>query len=378
MRILVAHMVGAQRTGGMSRLMGRAHDVLAEAGHEVDYLTADDVPPALAGRLARFAFPVLVRRAVVAGARRGRPYDVVNVHEPHGAAIAAVRRSLPDTAVVVMTHGVERRGWEIALAHPPSRPSAKTRLVYPLTSLWMSSLALRRADHVICLNRQDRDFLNRRVGLDSAHVTPVTPGADPIFGHAAATRAYNRARRLLFAGTWLPRKGVTELARAFDSLVERGLDLELQVIGAGVAPDDVRRTFSARSASRVSVLGGGDDARMAAALAAADLFVLPSLFEGTPLTLIEAMWSGLPIVTTRTAGMQDVVQHDETGLLVPPADPAALTEAVARLAGDQSLRRTLGTAAHRVASTRYTWENTAATLQQAYEQARRRHDASAR
>jgi glycosyltransferase involved in cell wall biosynthesis len=378
MRILVAHMVGSQRTGGMSRLMGRAHDELAATGHEVDYLTADDVAPALAGRRARFAFPVLVRRAAIGAARRGRPYDIVNVHEPHGAAIAAVRRGLRETAVVVMTHGVEQRGWEIALAHAPSRPSAKTRIVYPATSLWMSSVALRRADHVICLNTQDRDFLHRRFGIDPARVTPLTPGADPIFGEAAAARSYSGARRLLFAGTWLPRKGVVELARAFDLLVGRGLDLELDVIGAGIPAEDVKRTFSALSAPRVHVPGSGDDRWMAGAMAAADLFVLPSLFEGTPLTLIEAMWSGLPIVTTRTAGMQDVVHDEETGLLVPPADAPALADAIARLAADRSLRRSLGTAAHRVASTSYTWKHAAATFHHAYERARLRHDASAR
>jgi glycosyltransferase involved in cell wall biosynthesis len=378
MRILVAHMVGRQRTGGMSRLMGRAHDVLADAGHHVDYLTSEDVPPALRGRLARLAFPLLVRRAAVDAARRGKPYDVVTVHEPHGAAIAGNRRGLRHTAVVVMTHGVERRGWEIALAHPPSRPSMKTRLVYPSTSLWMSAFALRRADHVVCLNEQDRGFLGRRFGIDPARVTAVTPGADPIFGHAAATRSYGSARRLLFAGTWLPRKGATELARAFELLVERGHDVELAVLGAGVPDGEVLRAFGPRSASRVRILGSGDDALMASALAGADVFVLPSLFEGTPLTLIEAMWSGLPIVTTRTAGMQDVVRHEETGLLVPPGDDAALAGALARLVTDGPLRRALGTAAHRVAGTSYTWANTAAAFHRAYEQARLRHDASTR
>jgi glycosyltransferase involved in cell wall biosynthesis len=362
----------------MSRLMGLAHDVLAEAGHHVDYLTAEDLPQAAAGRMGRFAFPLLVRRAAAAAARNGRPYDIVNVHEPHGAAIASVRRGLRHTAVVVMTHGVERRGWEVALAHPPSRPSVKSRVVYPATSLWMSRLALQRADHVICLNTQDRDFLGRRFGIDPARVTPVTPGADPVFAEAAATRSYRRARRLLFAGTWLPRKGVVELARAFDALVDGGLDVELDVVGAGVPDAAVLRTFSAHGAGRVRVLGSGDNVWMASAYAAADLFVLPSLFEGTPLTLIEAMWSGLPIVTTRTAGMQDVVGDGETGLLVPPADAAALAEAIARLAADESMRRSLGAAAHRVASTRYTWKNAAATFLEAYERARIRHDASAR
>jgi glycosyltransferase involved in cell wall biosynthesis len=370
MRILVAHMVSAARSGGMSRMMGRAHDLLEAAGHQVKYLTADDVPVSVRGRLGRFAFPLLVRRAAVAAAREGRAFDIVNVHEPHGSVVAWLRAGFRETAVVVMTHGVERRGWEIALAHPPSRPSVKTRLVYPLTSLWLSRLSLRQADHVICLNRQDRDFLARRFGVDPARMTPVIPGADPLFGEAAASRTYTRAQRVLFAGTWLARKGVYELAEAFNALTERYPHLSLEILGGGVPEEKILSAFSRDAAGRVRVLGGGDEAMMARAMAAADLFVLPSLFEGTPLTLIEAMWSGLPIVTTRTAGMQDVISHEHTGLLVPPADGRALADAIARLADDRQLRRALGSEAHRVASARYTWQETAATFENAYRAAR--------
>jgi glycosyltransferase involved in cell wall biosynthesis len=378
MRILVAHLVGAARSGGMSRLMGRAHDELERNGHEVEYLTADDVSPAVRGRAGRFVFPFLVRRAAVAAARRGRPFDIVNVHEPHGAVVARVRADVGNAAVVAMTHGVERRGWDIALQHGPSRPSTKSRIVYPLTSLWASRLTLRHADHVICLNTQDRDFLHQRFGIDPARITRITPGADPAFGSAAAGRTYESARRLLFAGTWLPRKGTHELAAAFTSLVERGIDLQLDVLGAGVPDRDVLRLFSPAAAARVSIVGSGDESLMARAMAASDLFVLPSLFEGTPLTLVEAMWSGLPIVTTRTAGMQDVITHERTGLLVPPADAVALAEAIARLVGDWQLRRSLGALSHNIASSLYTWQKTAATFAAAYDTARARHVPTAR
>lgn len=372
MRILVAHLVSSARSGGMSRLMGHAHDCLAAAGHDVEYLTADDVPAWARGRAGRLAFPVLVRQAATAAARQGRPFDVVNVHEPHGAVVTRLRTGLGRTAVVAMTHGVERRGWEVALAHRPSRPSAKTRIVYPLSSLWLSRLSLRHADHVICLNRQDRDFLADRFGIEPGRVTPVTPGADPLFGQAAGSRRYDRVHRLLFAGTWLPRKGVVELAQAFSALAPRYPHLTLEILGGGVPAEEILGLFSPDAAARVRILGGGDDAMIARAMAAADMFVLPSLFEGTPLTLIEAMWSGLPIVTTRTAGMQDVVSHERTGLLVPPADAPALRDAIARLVDDLPLRRAVGTNAHTTAAAHYTWAATAAAFDGAYRAARAR------
>jgi glycosyltransferase involved in cell wall biosynthesis len=374
MRILVAHLVGAARSGGMSRLMGRVHDELASNGHHVEYLTADDVAPALRGRAGRVAFQWLVRQAVRAAAGRGQPFDIVNVHEPHGAVVASIRAGLGPTAVVAMTHGVERRGWEVARSHVPSRPSLKTRIVYPATSLWLSGIALRRADHVICLNRQDREYLEHRFGIDRGQVTAVIPGADPIFGRAAASRSYERAERVLFAGTWLPRKGIVELAGAFDALVDRGVNVFLDVLGPGVPEREVLGSFGPTARPRVRVLAGGDDSTMAEAMATADLFVLPSLFEGTPLTLIEAMWSGLPVVTTRTAGMQDVVEHERTGILVPPGDRTALIAAVIRLT-DKELRRSIGSAAHEAAVTRYTWTNTARAFETAYAAARSRHAA---
>jgi glycosyltransferase involved in cell wall biosynthesis len=372
MRILVAHLVGSARSGGMSRLMGRVHDELQRAGHEVTYLSADDVGPVVRGRGGRMLFPWTVRRAVLDAVRRGRPYDIVNVHEPHGAPVAALRAGQNGTAVVAMTHGVEQRGWELSLANAATRPSLKTRCVYPMSSLWQSRMALRRADHVICLNTQDRDFLRARFGLDGARITRVTPGADAVFGEAASRRAYAAPKRLLFAGTWIPRKGTHVLAAAYERLCAGGSTLGLDVLGAGVPADRVFADFAPGLRDRVKVLTARDDRETAAVMAAADMFVLPSLFEGTPLTLIEAMWSGLPVISTATAGMKDVVRHGVDGWLVPPDDPDAFANAIDRLSRNADVCRTLGVAAHRSAAEHYTWSRTADSFESAYRAAKER------
>jgi glycosyltransferase involved in cell wall biosynthesis len=373
MRILIAHLVELKRAGGMSRLMGRAHDELERAGHHVSYLCADDVARLARGRAGRVVFPWLVRRAVIEATERGEPYDIVNVHEPHGAAVAALRRGQNGTAVVAMTHGVEQRGWELGLTHAAIRPSLKTRCVYPISSLWQSRIALRRADHVICLNVQDTEFLQERFGIDAADITRVIPGSDGVFGEAASNRAYAAPRRLLFAGTWIPRKGVQVLAAAYEELIARGLTLDLDVLGAGVSQDVVHAAFSATIRHRVRVISAANDRETASVFAAADIFVLPSLFEGTPLTLIEAMWSGLPVVTTATAGMKDVVRHNVSGVLVAPGDANQLTVAIAELANDPARCRQLGIAAHATAVEQYTWARTAASFESAYLAAKARH-----
>ncbi|GJG86442.1 hypothetical protein tb265_16230 [Gemmatimonadetes bacterium T265] len=97
-------------------------------------------------------------------------------------------------------------------------------------------------------------------------------------------------------------------------------------------------------ADRVRFLGARDD--VPALLAASDLFVLPSLFEGLPLSVLEAMAARTPVIATRIGGTDEAVVDGETGLLVPPRDPEALAAAIRRLLGDPALARRLAAAGH--------------------------------
>jgi glycosyltransferase involved in cell wall biosynthesis len=99
----------------------------------------------------------------------------------------------------------------------------------------------------------------------------------------------------------------------------------------------------------VLFLGHRDD--ISALLAATDAFVLPSLFEGTPLALLEAMAAGKPVVTSAIPGSDELVADGETGLLVPAGDADALAAALKRIVADPELRARLGAAARLKAET---------------------------
>jgi len=88
----------------------------------------------------------------------------------------------------------------------------------------------------------------------------------------------------------------------------------------------------------------GQRADVADLLAVADLFVLPSLFEGLPVSVLEAMAAERPVVATSIGGTDEAIADEVTGLLVPPRDPAALAAAIRRLQGDPALARRLGSA----------------------------------
>lgn len=114
---------------------------------------------------------------------------------------------------------------------------------------------------------------------------------------------------------------------------------------AGEGPDREALEMQARAlnvADRVVFLGQRGDVRDL--LAACDVFVLPSLFEGLPVSILEAMAVGKPVIATAIGGTDEAIVHRETGLLVPPADPAGLASALQLLLEDSSLRQRIGDA----------------------------------
>ena len=121
---------------------------------------------------------------------------------------------------------------------------------------------------------------------------------------------------------------------------------ELWVVGERLPSDhgaDMGPVFAESGlGARLSLLGYRTDT--AAVLAAADIFALPSQFEGLPMSVIEAMLTGLPVVATDISGPREQVVQHETGLLVPPGDVAALAAALNRLVGDAALRANMGAA----------------------------------
>jgi glycosyltransferase involved in cell wall biosynthesis len=115
------------------------------------------------------------------------------------------------------------------------------------------------------------------------------------------------------------------------------------VVGEGPDRDAVAQAIHDRGlADRVELTGTRED--VAQILARADVFVLSSRSEGMPMSALEAMAAGLPVVATAVGGVPELVVDGETGFLVPPGDAPALSRALDRILGDPDLRRRLGEA----------------------------------
>ena len=149
-----------------------------------------------------------------------------------------------------------------------------------------------------------------------------------------------------------PEKRHTVLLKAVRRLANTGLEFRVLLVGDGPLRAVLQKQAKdLRLDAFVRFLGMRDD--VADLLRSADIFVLPSATEGLPMTVIEAMAAGLPVVVTTVGGVPELVEDGETGLLIPPDCAEPLAEALGRLLKDAELRCHMGKAARRVAVERF-------------------------
>jgi glycosyltransferase involved in cell wall biosynthesis len=331
----------------MRAIRARGHDVVgacAEGAH-LDAVRAEGfrVEPL---PFARTLNPLAHWRAfwdMVALIRREKP-DIVHAHMPISGFLARLAARAAGVPKVAYTcHGF--------LFNQPGRLPRRA-LAFALE--WIAG---QLTDiHMTVSTEEAQDA--RRLWIHRSS-TPIGNGRDPARFHPdPAARARIRAalgvapdRVVVIVVSRLVRhKGYPELLAAM-----RDVDAELWVVGERLASDhgeDMEPYFAGSGLGpRLRRLGYRDD--IPALLAASDIFTLPSHFEGLPMSIIEAMLTGLPVVATAIRGPREQVVDGQTGYLVPPATVRPLAEALSRLAADPALRARMGEAGRLMALSRF-------------------------
>jgi glycosyltransferase involved in cell wall biosynthesis len=296
-------------------------------------------------------------RILPAAARLGIPHEAVDIGRKRIANLARVRAWLRRHARdfdVVNTHS-STDSWLVALASATSRgalPIVRTRHVStdvgsdPFTR-W---LYLRAASHIVTTGEALRAKLARENGVPLERMTSVRTGID-LDRYRPLDRKVTRAKlglgeapTLGIVATLRPWKGTHYLIEAMAKLHARFPRWRLVVIGEGYTrPEYEAQAARLGLAQAVRFLGNRDD--VPECLGAMDLFALPSYGEeGVPQAIMQAMATGLAVVSTPVGAIAEAVRDRETGLLVPPRDSGALAEALASLMGDDARREAMGRA----------------------------------
>lgn len=228
--------------------------------------------------------------------------------------------------------------------HSPARRDSSRRLLNTVNSL-VEAAALKRAHTLLPVSESLAGYL-RDQGWSASRIVTVPNGVAIDEGPAMPLR--QPPRTIGTMALFRPRKGVEVLLEALAELTRRGVDLRLWAVGPfeTAAYQHEVETLCQRLGVAERITWRGFRSDVSAELRCMDVLVLPSLFgEGMPMVVLEAMAVGLPVVATRVEGVPEVVRDGRDGVLVAPGEPAALADAVARLAADGALRSALGASA---------------------------------
>lgn len=291
----------------------------------------------VAANLARLATAMLRLFAIL------RRHQVVITYTPHSNLLGLPLAWLAGTQVRLGTHH----------GHIENAPGFLSWLHGQLTN----SAACTR---MVCVSSQVRS-LAQREGASSEKLVVIDNGILPPPEIALTAEQRQSLRRslavtrdqllLVTVGRLMLQKGHTYLLDAIHLLQET--NAVFAFVGDGPLHEELEAKTSALELNdRVRFIGVRND--VAELLIVADVFVQPSLWEGMSLALLEAMFAGLPVVATRIEASTDVLEHEQTGLLVEPQDPASLADALRRIIADPELRARLGRAAQDKARQNYT------------------------
>ena len=334
--------------GGLARATERIAAGLAHLGHDVEVLA-----------LSAAGHPGGLQREERGGVR-GFRLGALRREEDSSAALfdLVVKRHRESPFDVVHGFYLVRAGFLAAYAgsylNVPSVVSARGNdLDRSLLDPGRAALVLRALDLATAVTAVSRDLARKAAALaPQARVEVVTNGVDarffrPARREGALARSLGLEGRLAvgFTGELRQKKGIVVLMEAMAELNREG-PVSLLAVG-GVRPDDAGLFgLLQRKHPRVHValVPHRDALDLPRHYALMDVFVHPSLRDGTPNALLEAMACGRPVVGSTAGGIPDVVRHERDGLLVPPGDAGALAGALRRLLGDRAAARALGRA----------------------------------
>ena len=253
----------------------------------------------------------------------------------------------------------------VALCHHPLALEAGLSVARQSMLRATEMAALACARHVVVTSALTGRTLAADFDVSRAKITIAEPGTE----RAARATGTGAPLQLLAVGSIVPRKAYDVLAKALAAM-SPAIDWRLTIVGA-VRDAAARHALDAALQTvcpdghpvggRVTILGGIDDAALARHYAAADVFVMPSLYEGYGMVLTEALARGLAIVCT-TGGAAAETVPDAAAIKVPPGDVAALAAALNRMLADAALRRRMAEAAWSAAQSLPTWDATVRTI----------------
>ncbi|CAD6494696.1 MAG: D-inositol-3-phosphate glycosyltransferase [Candidatus Argoarchaeum ethanivorans] len=284
--------------------------------------------------------------------RTKNDFDIIHAHSHlfFSTNLCALVRRLGSPPLVITNHGLISQ----------TVPRWVHKIYIPTIAKW----TFKSADKIICYTENEK-LLLVKLGIDSDMIAVIHNGTDTdIFAPREKEKDKNQ---ILWIGRFTPGKGVEYLIDAFEILVKEYPDFKLLMIGRGPLKGNIEQMIRDLNLSKNIIMKEFvPNSKLPEIYQNSDVFVLPSLNEGVPRTILEAMACGIPVVCTKLPQLVDVV--DGCGLLVPVEDSQALAEGISKIVFDRELAQKFGKNGRAKVVENYSWKDTVKKTVQLYEE----------
>ncbi len=235
--------------------------------------------------------------------------------------------------------------------------------------LWMDRITSWMVNLEICVSKEVKNFTIEKANI-SEHKLKIVENGIPDSFLDAVTSYRNKKAHSLVVGTVArlsEQKGIKYLLHAAKRIIEQFPSITVIIAGSGPLSSQLKELSTKLNISRnVKFIGFRND--IPELLSVIDIFVLPSLWEGMPNVVLEAMAAGKPVIATDTGGSKDLIDSNINGVLVEPGNSEALAEAILKLLGDPAQRQRLGESAREKVKERFPIDKMVSKTEQVYTQ----------
>jgi glycosyltransferase involved in cell wall biosynthesis len=331
----IAHIAAIRlsKESGMGRIAWNWQQAFEACGHQFIHIGIEECPrkihPLLWGKQAYQYFEATIKEA-----------DVILAHEP--AAGYFTHLNVP---VLLVSHGIEQRGWGISQHFGFEKRTLKSFFIPKLLRFWSNTEGINRANKLLLSNQEDKDYAVEKHNRLPSDVLIFKNG---YYENAVILTTPNtKITTFLFNASWLERKGIGVLVGAFIE-VKKQFRNNWHLILAGVGNHEtaILAAFTSNLKENITVLPYFSQSEEAALYQKADVFILPSYFEGQSLALTQAMASGLCCICSDNCGQRDFIQHQHNGLLFKTGNAQDLAQQIKHVLEQRNKIKIYGNAAY--------------------------------
>lgn len=355
----ILHIVGDSKFGGGSVVILRLAQKAKELGWEVDILTTDPVFQNILKEndIRTVNLEVIWRNIRILRDIKGlyrlykflrnNRYDIVHTHTSKAGFIGRLAAKLAGIPIIIHT------------AHGFAFHEDSNFLVLHFIVL-LEKIASHWCDKIVTVSNFHKEWA-LKLGIGNVNKVVAIPNGIP-FGRVIPTRSWAEMRKdlglsnnefvILSIGRLAPQKGLEFLIRAIPFLDKKLNNYKVLIVGDGPLRDYLK-DLSKKLDVEDKIIFLGFKADIGDILNISDVVVLPSLWEGLSIALLEAMAAGKPIITTAIESNKEVIQHGYSGMLVPKKDPIALADAVYEIFKNREFSSKLGENAKRIYFQKY-------------------------